>query len=270
MLLGPHLPREIAALEVVRIDELTPLTQVNPLQVERLAVTLKSERVLRHPLVAMRLDQRLLVLDGHARLAAARQIQLPDLLVQVMPPDRKVDPLNIYPFAALNVTDEEVRRVTEGAFSESGEHADAALEMRHRDGSCLRYFPPSGNPERLWETYLALVNALRSVADIETVPKLSAWDQPEKWPAAAHALLVPPPLSLAMLGRLAAAGILLPWGSLDTTSSRRILGLNLSLDVLRANEPPSEKTAFVRELVRLRQSERRIHYYDSPVYIFED
>jgi hypothetical protein len=218
----------------------------------------------------MRLDQRLLVLDGNARLAAAIQIQLPDLLVQVMPPNRQLDPLKIYPLAALNVTDEEVRRVTEGAFFESWEQGPAALEMRHRDGSCRRYFPPSEDPKRLWETYLALVSALRGVADVETVPKLSAWDHAGKWPAGAQALLVPPPLPLAVLGRLVAADILLPWGALDTTLSRRILGLNLSLDVLRANEPPSEKTAFVRELVRLRQSERRIHYYDSPVYIFED
>lgn len=270
MLLGPHLPREIAALEVIRTDELTPLTQVNPLQVERLALALRQERVLRHPLLTMRMDGRLLVLDGHARLAAAGQIGLQDLLVQVMSPDRLVGSLNIYPFAVLNVSDEEIRRVTEGVFSEPGEPGATALEFRHRDGAVGRYSPPPDNPRQLWEVYLAMVNALRGVADIEAVQKLTAWKIADRWPAAARALLVPPVLSLETLGQLLASGVRLPWGSLDTTTSRRILGLNLSLDVLSANEPPSEKTEFVRELVRLHQSERRIHYYDSPVYIFED
>lgn len=270
MLLGPHLPREIAALEVVRTNELTPLTQVNPLQVERLATALRTGRVLRHPLLTLRLGPHLVVLDGHARLAAARQIGLSDLLVQVVPKDRLIAPLKIYSFAASNVTDEEVERVTEGVFRRSGERSDFRLQLRLRDGSAGTYTPPPEYPERLWEVYLAMVNALRGVADIETVPRLSDWALTESWPDAARALLVPPALSLATLGRLLDVGVRLPWGAVDTTTFRRILGLNLSLDVLSANEPSSEKTAFVRELVRLRQSERRIHYYNSPVYIFED
>jgi hypothetical protein len=270
MLLGPHLPREIAALEVVRTDELTPLTQVNPLQVERVATALRTGRVLRHPLLTLRTGAHLAVLDGHARLAAARQLDLSDLLVQVVSTDRLIAPLKIYPFAALNVTDEEVERVTEGVFRTSGERSEFSLRLRRHNGSEGWYAPPPENPVELWDAFLAMVNALRSVADIETVPRLSDWSRADRWPKTARALLIPPALSLASLGRLLDAGIRLPWGAIDTTTFRRILGLNLSLDVLSANEPPGEKTAFVRELVRLRQSERRIHYYDSPVYIFED
>lgn len=270
MLLGPHLPREIAALEVVRTDDLTPLTQVNPLQVERVALALRTGRVLRHPLLTLRLGHRLVVLDGHTRLAAARQMELPDLLIQVISPDRLTEPLKVYPFAALNATHEEIGRVTEGIFRESGVRAHLSLSLRRPDGSDERYTPPPESPERLWEVYLAMVNALRGVADIETVPRLSDWARTDRWPQTARALLVPPALSLSTMERLLTAGIRLPWGAVDTTMFRRILGLNLSLDVLSADEPPSEKTAFVRELVRLRQSERRIHYYDSPVFIFED
>jgi hypothetical protein len=270
MLLGPHLPREIETLEVLATGDLWPLTQAPPLAVERLALAMGRDRIQRHPLLVTNVGNRCIVLDGNARLAAARQIGLPDLLVQVVPQDRLRSPLSVYPLMVLNVQDEEIRRVTREAFDTDPAGSGAALELRYRGGQRLACHPPAGRPEWLWQVFSRIVNALRGVADLEPVPKAEAWADTHQWPQVARALLVPPPLSTEVLGRIAEAEIQLPSGVLHTASPRRILGLNLSLDVLMTNVPRSEKTAFVRELVRLRQSERRIHFYDSPIYLFED
>ena len=269
MRLSNDLPGELSQLDVVQCAALSPLTLADARQTQRLAQTIVTERVLRHPLLVTPLSDRLAVLDGNLRLEAAIQLGIPDLLVQRIPVSAISDPLQLPALAVLGVGQEEILRVIEPSFTRGVPVTADTLNLYLAAGT--RHSLPPGVPdEEVWAAFRRMVTALRSVADV--VPLVACPDRGMLtfWPSGASAVLVPPVLTRDVLRKLAQDGVQLPWGSLQVPFPKRILGINLSLDILRAREPASEKGTFVRELVRLRLSERRIHYYDAPVYIVED
>jgi hypothetical protein len=230
---------------------------------------LQDEQVLRHPLLVTNLRQRTVVLDGNARLAAARQMGLPDLLVQQIPAQLVPDPLKLPAMAILGITTEEVFRILDAGFVATTEAPRDSLAVYLRGGDLRALVPDGIQPHALWESYRRIVTAMQAVADVVPLANTAAVRNSDFWPAETAALIAPPPLQREVLTHMVAHDQRLPSGALQAPIPRRILGINLSLKVLKAGEPPEEKSAFVRELVRLRLSEKRIHYYDAPVYIFE-
>lgn len=254
---------------MVPMSDLIPSAQVNPRDVQKIALELESQGVLRHPLLTTRLENRHLILDGNARYLAAAKIGLPDILIQEIPVEDVQDPLHLPAVAALGVAPEELIRIVEDSF-EPDEHAETEglrLILRPND---LRVMPDRADaPFVIWETFRRMVTALNAVSDVVQLHHFKWPSSHPQWNFRASAILAPPPLPLNLLGRLANEGLLLPARTLHTPVPRRILGINLSLKVLSASEPPEEKTSFVSELIRLRISEQRIQYYDAPVYIVE-
>jgi len=271
MLVSSDLSGELSYLDVVRCRDLTPLTAANPLRTERLAAGLVQGRVLRHPLVTTQIAGKRVVLDGHARLAAAIQIGLPDVLVQDIPFEAVPDPLRLPAFAATGVSEKEVRDAVAGLLHPADKADAGALSVILRNLGSVEATADPAAPERLWQVFTGVVTSLRGLADLIPLVRGSGpGKDPREWPSDAAAVIVPPPLPLNTVARLVELGIRLPWGVLNPPATRRILGINLSLDILSAPEPTAEKAAFVRELIRLRLSERRVHYYDAPVVIFEE
>lgn len=249
-------------------SELSPLTATHPRHTARLAEWIASERCLRHPLLVSNLSGLHVVLDGNSRLAAASRLNLPDLLVQTIPQEFLPDPLRLPAMLVSGVTPEEVERLLNPLFVQVTSPPPEALVV-HLPGGRMRALVADGvQPRSLWETYRSIITALQSGSDVAPVSGAAAnlalsVIEPHS------ALFVPPPMPVAVLRYLAAQGTPLPWGALQAPFSRRILGIHLSLSVLAAKEPPEEKTDFVRELVRMRLSERKVHLYDAPVYLFE-
>ena len=269
MLLARELPGELSRLAVVGCRSLHPLTATRTRHVTRLVDWLQSEQVLRHPLLVTTLRQRMVVLDGNARLAAARQMGLPDLLVQQIPAQLVPDPLKLPAMAILGITTEEIFRILDEGFVATTDASRESLGVYLRGGDIRSLIPDGIQPQALWETYRRIVAAMQAIADVVPLANTAATRNPEFWPAETAALITPPPLQRDVLAHMVANQRLLPPGALQAPIPRRILGINLSLKVLKAGEPAEEKTAFVRDLVRLRLSEKRVHYYDAPVYIFE-
>jgi hypothetical protein len=139
----------------------------------------------------------------------------------------------------------------------------------HLPGGRIRALVADGlQPRGLWDSYRNIITALQATCDVSAISGAAA--SMAALAIEPHAaLFVPPPLPVAVMRHLATQGTPLPWGALQAPFSRRILGIHLSLSVLKAQEPPEEKTDFVRDLVRLRLSERKVHLYDAPVYLFE-
>jgi hypothetical protein len=269
MLVARYLPGELERLHVVACAELTPLTSTSPRHTARLAEWIASERSLRHPLLVSKIGGRTVVLDGNSRLSAARRLDLPDLLVQELPSEFLPDPLRMPAMAVLGIGREVVERVLEEDFVRVGSPPADALVV-HLPGGEIRAQAADGvQPRALWSTYKRIVTALAMTSDVVPVSRGTS-PLLHNYPPAPHdALVVPPPLDLDTLGYLSLLDAPLPWGAMQVPFPRRILGINLSLAVLRAPERPEEKTDFVRDLVRLRLSERRVHLYDAPVYLFE-
>lgn len=268
MLLARDLPGELSRLHVMHCSELSPLTTTNPRHTARLAEWLRTERCLRHPLLVTSLSGMTVVLDGNSRLAAALRLNLPDLLVQRIPQEFLPDPLRLPAMLVTGVTPEEIERVLDLSFVTVKSPPAEALTV-HLPGGRLRALVADGvQPRGLWEAYRRIVTTLQS--SCEVVPLSGSAATLAASVIEPHsALLVPPPMPVAVLQFLATQGTPLPWGALQAPFARRILGIHLSLSVLSAAEPPEEKTDFVRELVRLRLSERKVHLYDAPVYLFE-
>jgi len=269
MLLSQGLKGELLRLDVIGSGDLQPLTLTNARHVARLAGLLAADHVLRNPLLVTDLADRCVVLDGNARLQAARQIGLPDILVQHIPMGSVPEPLRLPAWAVTGVGHEDILRVIEPGFTRVAEDTAASLQLFTPDGARRSLSTDPDSPTDLWRAYRRMVTALQSIADLVAIPEWLMSSE-TAWPDNVSAVMVPPPLSHADVEMLAREQVRLPWGALQTPLPRRILGINLSLDVLSAPEPAAEKAAFVRELVRLRLSERRVHYYDAPVFIVED
>jgi hypothetical protein len=269
MWLSKDLPSVLHRLDVVACSVLTPSAVTRPREVDRLAAELRAQGVLRHPLLVTDLSERQVVLDGNARLAAALQINLPDILIQKIPAETLPDPLRLPPLAVIGVGRDEILRVADHCFQPGTGDTRGALRLALRPNEVLVMNDVAAAPQAIWETLLHMVTALRGVSDVVAMGG-SPGRRAQTWPAAASAVLQPPPLSLKRLGLLVNAGVLLPSGVLNIPVPRRILGINLSLEVLAASEQSVEKAEFVRDLVRLRISERRIHYYDAPIYVVEE
>jgi hypothetical protein len=166
------------------------------------------------------------------------------------------------------VTADEIDRVLDDSFVPVEAPLAEALVL-HQPGGRLRALVADGvQPRSLWDAYRRILTALQASCDV-TPLSITAANLASSVIEAHSALFVPPPLPLPVMRHLAAQATPLPWGALQAPFSRRILGIHLSLSVLSAPEPPEEKTDFVRELVRLRLSERKVHLYDAPVYLFE-
>ena len=208
------------------------------------------------------------VLDGNSRLAAATRLNLPHLLVQRIPQEFLPDPLRLPAMLVNGVAPGEVERLLDPSFVPVTAPPPDALVV-HLPGGRMRALVADGvQLKSLWDSYRNIITALQASCDVSALSGVAV-----NFAAAAiephAALFVPPPLPHAVMRHLAAQGTPLPWGALQAPFSRRILGIHLSLSVLQATEPPEEKTDFVRELVRLRLSERKVHLYDAPVYLFE-
>jgi hypothetical protein len=236
----------------------------------RLAAVLGQERVLRHPLLVTRSANRTVVLDGNVRLEAARQLALPDLLVQHIATRSMPDPLRLPALAVGGVTEEEVLRVVESGFAAAPHDASPSLRLYRKGRATLSLAASGESPVQMWKAFRRMVSALQSVADVEPLLNVSRGLATALRRKQTTAILMPPPLSLAQLAELVERGVQLPSGVLHLQVPHRFLGINLSLDILEAAESPADKAAFVRELVRLRLSEHRIHYYDAPVWVVED
>jgi hypothetical protein len=268
MLLARDLPGELNRLHVVHCADLTPLSMTHPRHTARLAEWILAERCIRHPLLVCSLPEITVVLDGNSRLAAAHRLELPDILVQTLPPEFLPDPLRLPAMLVSGVTREEVERVLDPAFARVEAPPPEALVVHLPGGETRALIADGIHVCRVWDSYRLIITALQTSADVAPLSGTAAGLLASGLEA--HSvLIVPPPLPTAVMKRLALQGTPLPWGALQAPFPRRILGINLSLAVLRAPEPPEEKTDFVRELVRLRLSERKVHLYDAPVYLFE-
>lgn len=260
---------QLRRLYVVPLSDLMPSAQVIPRDVQKIASELQTQGVLRHPILTIRFENRHLILDGNARFLAATQIGLPDILIQEIPFDVVQDPLHLPALATIGLDPEELIRIVEDSF-EADDHTDThglRLIIKPDD---VRVMPERKDaPFAIWETFRRMVNALTSVSEVVPLYNFKWPSTHKKLNSQVSVILAPPPLPLRLLCALAREGQLLPARMLHTPVPRRILGINLSLKVLSASEPPEEKTSFVRELIRLRISEQRIQYYDAPVYIVE-
>jgi hypothetical protein len=269
MWLAKDMPSVLHRLDVVACSQLSPSAVTRPREVDRLAAELRAQGVLRHPLLVTDLAERRVVLDGNTRLAAALKLGLPDILIQTVPVETLPDPLRLPDLAVIGVGREEILRVADDRFHPGSGGNRQALRLALRPDEVLVMPEEPTAPQAIWETLRHFVTALRGVCDVVPLSG-SPGRYLHPWPAAASAVLRPPPLSLERLALMINAGVLLPSGVLSIPVPRRILGINLSLTILAAPEQSVEKAEFVRDLVRLRISERRIHYYDAPIYVVEE
>jgi hypothetical protein len=186
-----------------------------------------------------------------------------------LPEEFLPDPLRLPAMLIEGIAREEVERVLEDGFVRVNEAPTDALVVHLPGGDIRAQIADGIQPRALWNTYRRIITALQTTSEVVPVSLGAAIGLRAMGILPHHALVVPPALPVAVLEHLASQNSPLPWGALQAPFPRRILGINLSLSVLKAAERPEDKTDFVRDLVRLRLSEHRVQLYDAPVYLFE-
>lgn len=269
-------------LRFVPVEALIPHEQADRVRTEPLAERLRTEGVLKNPPVVTPIpdEPRYVVLDGANRVAAARRLGLPHLVVQVVDYE---DPRLVVEAWTHVVCGEdaaaffEALRGLEGLSLEPAERLHARAELARRQA--LAYLAcPRG------EIYLiraegdlyrrtALLNALVDLYKTRFRFYRTATDHLDQilpYYEAVIAVVVFPRYEPAEIMELARNGVRLPAGITRHIIPYRALRINIPLERMAAPESLEEKNQWLAEWFRRKLANREIRVYEESVVVFDE
>lgn len=272
-------------LRFVPLNQLVLHERVDPLRVERLVERLRRDKVLRNPpLVTKLVSQQYMVLDGATRVEALKALGCRDCVVQIVAYEEQGIRLGRWHHILVGVDAQaffqQVERI-EGLILEPGDVHQAERLLAARDIVC--YFSlPDGRIimarerggkrsldgcvkllDQIVRLYEGRAHVLRTPGEsLETL-----WAEPIK---GATLAVVFPCFAPPEVMHLSLNGARLPMGITRHIVPGRVLGLNVSVDLLWADTPLDEKNAWLDNMIRTRLQEKKVRLYQEPVFIFDE
>ena len=234
--------------------------------------------------------KKLLVLDGVNRVSALRLLNLPDVLIQIVDYEDKKVKLSSWDHLIFNAQKEEIIKKIkdlnlEVSFcpfnwrKEALNHQktisyflfrdlsgfvvnNGRSRMVHTDGS----FTPENKVKNLYQL-IATYNGRSEICYLDSENHFLSVFEHFKNSSAIN--LIPKFDKKEILG-LVQKGILLPFGVTRFIVPHRVLGLEVSCSVLRAQTPLSEKNLFLKELLTYRIKTKKAKFYQESVTLFNE
>ena len=269
-------------LRVVRLDDVLLHEQIELKRVERLVQRLEDDQYLKNPPIVTDDHAKYVLLDGATRVTALRRIGCRDVVVQVV--DYAVPGMALETWSHMLLdapVDELFRslRALPGLLIEptTAEHAQAALDCRASIGTLLTrdgqaYTLRTPDDVKL-EKQTRLLNQVVAAYEGRSEMYRVAHTDVERL-LAEHgrlsALIVFPRYRPDEIRRLALNGAKLPMGVTRHIIPGRALRVNIPLDMLRRDEPLAEKNAWLDEWMKVKMRERRVRFYQEPVFLFDE
>ncbi|MGE5141367.1 MAG: hypothetical protein ACM3JD_18010 [Rudaea sp.] len=254
-------------------------------RVDRLANRLKHDRVLKNPPIVTQVRSpggppRYVVLDGASRTSAFRTLEIPDIVVQIVDYDSPNVHLQSWNHLLLDVDPAELRadimalpdlqlvEMDEASARSKLERREIICYLLFADG-CVEGVTSGADRYAQARALAALVKTYDRKAELYRVATTNL----EELAAKHHrlsAVVVFPNYRPDDILKLALNGAKVPAGITRHIIPGRALRINIPLDILETSRPLEEKNAWLDEWLEAKIQERRVRYYQEPVFLFDE
>ncbi len=267
-------------LRIVRAEDIVLHEGQDPSVVKKLADRLKTEKILRNPPIVAEADGHYIVLDGATRTGALKFLGFTDTVVQIVDYAAQHICLDswhhlIQRLAPSDLFDQiaGIEGITvERVQAQQAEH-DLALHQ------CLCYillrngatYAVRGRAEletsvhqlnQIVDLYRGKAEVYRAVtAEIEILTR----EYPDL-----SLIIVFPRYTPFEVRRLALNGAKLPMGITRHLIGGRAIGVNVPLERLGSDETLQEKNAWLQDWLMTKIHERKVRFYQEPVFVFDE
>jgi len=225
--------------------------------------------------------KKLLVLDGVNRVSALRLLNLPDVLIQIVDYEDKKVELSSWNHLIFHAKKEEIIEKIkdlnlEVSFcplnwrKEALKHQKTISYFLFRDMSGIVVNNGSLTPDDKVKNLYQLIATYNGRSEICYLDSenhfLSVFEHFKN----SSAINLIPRFDKKEILDLVQKGILLPFGVTRFIVPHRVLGLEVSCSVLRAQTPLSEKNLFLKELLTYRIKTKKAKFYHESVTLFNE
>ncbi len=278
-------------LRFARTEDVYLHEETDPLRVSRLRASLERENFLRNPPIAAEMgDGRFVILDGATRTTALRQMEVPHILLQVVPytePDTRLEAwYHVLPDQAADLARAYVERHAAISSRVSVPDARRALAARHSTAALVEADGMARlltlHTEHPWNvstpehgttsaaTLLrGLVETYGGAGEIYRIVHDDLIDIVQREDHCPTVVMFPTFTPDEIVG-VAEHQDLLPAGITRHLISGRALTINVDLSMLRDAQPLTEKNRWLYEWLTKKILEKKVRYYHEPVFIFDD
>jgi hypothetical protein len=268
-------------LRIVHLDDVVLHEEIENKRVAKLVTRLEQDRLLKNPPIAAQFENKYIVLDGASRTTALRRLRSRDIAVQIvdyMNPGMTLETWNhmLLDAPAQGIFD--AIQDLPDLFIEktTSETADTALARRDAIASVML---SNGNVYSLCAKENTLTEQARMLNHV-----VAAYEGKGEMYRVAHtdverliaehgrlsALVVFPRYRPEEILQIALNGSKLPMGITRHIIPGRALRINIPLDLLESDQRLEEKNTWLDEWLKKRMRERRVRYYQEPVFLFDE
>lgn len=267
------------SLRVIALSDVILHEQTDPERVSRLLARLEQDMLLKNPPIVAEWGDRYVVLDGATRTTALRQMNYNYMVAQVVSPTDQL--LGLQTWSHIK-QDEDVEKFLETIKALPDiimEPVDLQLvqdTMPNSDGLCYLALA-NGNAFLVTvkpgcDKFSALGNLVATYIEQGHIARTSVVDfyaVKQEYPRMTG-LFVFPKLTINQVLEIADMGNVLPAGITRFIVPSRVLRMNLDLTWLQRDEPLAQKAVWLNQMVDNLVSDRRIRFYEEPVYLLDE
>ncbi len=267
-------------LRIVNADDIVLHEGQDPLVIGKLALRLQEDKVLRNPPIVAEADGKYIVLDGATRTGALRSLGMRHSLVQIVDYAAREIILDSWHHLIQRTSPSEffdrlaaVEGITVMRCDLRQAEHDLALQR------CLCYIILKSGAA--YEVRGA-ENLETSVAQLNEIVRIYR-GKTEVYRAVTTALdillrqypdltmvIVFPRFTPVQVTQLALDGAKLPMGITRHLIGGRAIGINIPLARLASGESLEEKNAWLQKWLMERIHERKVRFYQEPVFVFDE
>jgi len=267
------------SLRIVPLDKIIPHEQTDPERVGRLVESFQQEMTLKNPPIVTKWHDEFVVLDGATRVTALKEMGFEYVVAQVISHNDGSIQLQAWNHIKQGLAPEKLRELVQAVPEVALTEASLGLIqdiMVERGGLCylvladgqalvIEARPGYNRLEALNKLVAAYITGGQvertSITDFSAVkqsfPRLSG-------------LFVFPSFTVDQVLQISKAGKVLPTGITRFIIPKRVLRMNLDLKRLKQDEPASLKSVWLNQVIDDLFANRRIRYYEEPLYLLDE
>ncbi len=271
-------------LEIVALKDVLLHEEIEYHRVGKLVERLKTDRVLKNPPMVARAQEgdatRYVVLDGASRSSALREMNVPDILVQIVDYNSPQVRLESWNHLLLDITPEHLRRdFDELSCIATVDMDEAQAEHELETRTILAYLKFSDGrlfgmrcSSELAEQVKELNDVVRAYEAKSELYRVSSTNLEHLVPNRNRqaAVMVFPRYKPDEIIQLALGGVKVPMGITRHIIPGRALRVNLPIDILEEDKSLQDKNRWLKDWLADKVKHRNVRYYAEPVFLFDE
>jgi hypothetical protein len=267
-------------LRIVRVDDVILHEGQDPLVVEKLAERLQRDGILRNPPIVAEAAGRYVVLDGATRTGALNRLGIRDALVQIVDYVAHNICLDAWHHLILTMLPSDLLESIQALKGVTVERVDLR-QVEHDLGmhkALCGVLLSNGAAYRVQgaedlETSVAqlnqIVNLYAGKAQVYRAVTTDLNILQREYPTLSMVVAFPRYTPIEVT-RLALNGAKLPMGITRHLIGGRAIGINIPIERLKSDESLEEKNAWLQKWLSQKIHDRKVRFYQEPVFVFDE